>query len=1125
MKISLLRRLFVVRILSIIFSFVEVISATHAQSYEAVPIGFDAFALNNSGVIVGFSGTNNGYAVSFSSGAVVNLFASTSAQNLFYTGVSGSQSIAYGINDAGTIVGFGTINSSYIDNAFSCTNGVVSDLGTLGGQNSGAAAINNSGVIVGGAQPIQGNRHAFIYSNGVMTDLGTLGGATSEATAISDTGIVAGNSMISGNSLQEHAFNYSNGIMTDLGTLPGYTDTSIATGVNNSGTIVGRSASSLGVTHAFIYSNGVMADLGTLGGNSSVADGINNAGEVVGGASTAGGVEHAFIYRNGLMVDLNTLVNLSGVTLAEGIAINDSGEIVANDDNFNSYFLFTPPAQFIIFSSPIGQVYGAAPFALNGTATSGLPITYAIVNGPATITGNILTITGAGTVTIEASQSGNGTFNSASPVLRSFNVGMAMPVITWPAPAAIAAGTPLGSAQLDASANVPGTFSYNPAPGTILPFGSQLLTVTFTPTDTADYYAAYDSVPLTVAHGPTIFYVTNSTTGLIYGVTADGSVPTYAYGLSIPVGIALDAGGNLYVANEGTGSILKIPPGGGGGSSIFATGFLNSASVGLAFDGNGNLYVANYNDGEILKISPGGSSSTFASGLLGPSGLTFDHDGNLYVSDEGDNTIEKITPTGMISIVASGLSNPTGIAFDGNGNLYVANYAINTIDKIAPNGSISTFSSTGLDEPIGLAFDENGSLYVANFGNNTISKFAPGNSSPTTFATGLSGPAFLATTAYTPLPTFTLNPASQVVTTGRSVAFNVQTTGGPTPTYQWTFNGTPILGATDAIFLLSNITTANAGTYACFASNSTGSVTSASATLSVVSGAEPGYLDNISSRATIGTGSNILIAGFTVAGSGSIDLLLRGVGPALIPAPYSVAGAIPTTQMTLYDSNDLGPFPIVTNSGWSNTFTRGTSSVSVSPQAATLTLMNALGAFTNTWVINSADSALEVTPPAGGYTSQISGLGGATGIGLAEVYDADPYTPSTRLVNISSRAQVGVGNNILIGGFEIGGGTGETVLIRAVGPTLASAPYNVPGAIAQPVLTVYSGSTPLYSNTGWGSDSTIAGIFNTVGAFALNASSTDSALLITLPPGGYTAEVSGVNNTTGVALIEIYEVY
>jgi hypothetical protein len=181
---------------------------------------------------------------------------------------------------------------------------------------------------------------------------------------------------------------------------------------------------------------------------------------------------------------------------------------------------------------------------------------------------------------------------------------------------------------------------------------------------------------------------------------------------------------------------------------------------------------------------------------------------------------------------------------------------------------------------------------------------------------------------------------------------------------------------------------------------------------------------------------------------------------------------------------------------------------------------------------SSADSALLQTLPKGAYTAQVAGASGDTGIALAEVYDAaaaGSYTPaSARLVNISARVEVGTGGNILIAGFVIGGATAKTVLIRASGPALA--PFGVAGTLADPQLQLYQSgsggaSTLLAANVGWGAAPPIAAAAATVGAFSWGASATpDSALLLTLPPGAYTAQVSGAAGDSGVALVEVYEV-
>ena len=176
---------------------------------------------------------------------------------------------------------------------------------------------------------------------------------------------------------------------------------------------------------------------------------------------------------------------------------------------------------------------------------------------------------------------------------------------------------------------------------------------------------------------------------------------------------------------------------------------------------------------------------------------------------------------------------------------------------------------------------------------------------------------------------------------------------------------------------------------------------------------------------------------------------------------------------------------------------------------------------------SSHDSALLVSKPAGGYTAQVSGESGDTGVALVEVYDATPagaYVPSSpRLTNIAARVQVGTGGNILIAGFVIGGSTARTMLIRASGPALVQ--FAVDGRLPDPQLTLLSGSTILASNSAWGGAKAIADAGATVGAFGWPVpSSNDSALLITLPPGPYTAQVSGASGDTGVALVELYEV-
>ena len=118
---------------------------------------------------------------------------------------------------------------------------------------------------------------------------------------------------------------------------------------------------------------------------------------------------------------------------------------------------------------------------------------------------------------------------------------------------------------------------------------------------------------------------------------------------------------------------------------------------------------------------------------------------------------------------------------------------------------------------------------------------------------------------------------------------------------------------------------------------------------------------------------------------------------------------------------------------------------------------------------------------------------------------------------------MGTGGNILIAGFAIGGTTSRTVLVRASGPALV--PFGVSGTLPDPQLQLYSGSTVIESNSGWAGNSEISQSAAAVGAFGWSSpTSNDSAILVTLPPGAYTAQVSGASGDTGVALVEVYEV-
>ena len=265
-------------------------------------------------------------------------------------------------------------------------------------------------------------------------------------------------------------------------------------------------------------------------------------------------------------------------------------------------------------------------------------------------------------------------------------------------------------------------------------------------------------------------------------------------------------------------------------------------------------------------------------------------------------------------------------------------------------------------------------------------------------------------------------------------------------------------------------------------------------------------LTNLSSRVRTANAPDVAIAGFTIAGNASKLVLIRAAGPTL--GALGVSGSLSAPKLELFRGSSV----IETNTGWST----ATNSAAIAAAASSS------GAFA--FAAGSADSAILTTLAPGGYTAQISSGMGSAGVGLIEVYDLSAATAGQNLVNLSTRAFAGTGNETLISGMIIGGTLPKRVLIRAAGPALAA--FNLTGVLARPQLTLFSGNTPVFVNAGW-STSTDAAAISTAsaqtGAFAFAAGSADAAMIVTLAPGAYTAQVTGVGTTTGLALVEVYE--
>jgi hypothetical protein len=272
---------------------------------------------------------------------------------------------------------------------------------------------------------------------------------------------------------------------------------------------------------------------------------------------------------------------------------------------------------------------------------------------------------------------------------------------------------------------------------------------------------------------------------------------------------------------------------------------------------------------------------------------------------------------------------------------------------------------------------------------------------------------------------------------------------------------------------------------------------------------EVSRIANLSIRTAAGTGGSTLIVGFVIGGAdtaGTKPLLVRGIGPTL--GAFGVTGTLTDPKLELYSGSAV---KILENDNW------------LAGDSATFA---SVGAFP--LVTGSRDAALYNNGlTSGSYSAQISGVGTAPGIALAEIYDASlgsTFTRTTpRLVNVSARTQSGGGASVLIAGFVIAGPTPKTLIIRGIGPTLGA--FGVPGVLQDPKLELFdSQSVKVQENDNWGGTAALIGAFDSVGAFRLDPTSRDAALLATLPPGSYTAQVAGVGDTAGVALVEIYDV-
>lgn len=378
---------------------------------------------------------------------------------------------------------------------------------------------------------------------------------------------------------------------------------------------------------------------------------------------------------------------------------------------------------------------------------------------------------------------------------------------------------------------------------------------------------------------------------------------------------------------------------------------------------------------------------------------------------------------------------------------------------------------------------------------------------PTTTVSGL--PAFVArgtavhfTLTTRTAPVISTHPLSQAINGRSSVPLSVGLVEATGATYQWNKDGASIAGATSSTY-----NAPGPGFYTVTVTNAGGATTSNAAVLNATAPLGDSKLFALSCRARVGTGGDVLIPGVIIGGTGSRQVIVRAKGPSII----GVSGTLARPRLQLY--NAITGVRVAENIGWDTGGATNTAALRTAFTQAGL----------ETFADGSADCALLATVSAGSaYTAIVGGVDSTTGVGLVEVYEVG--AGSARMTALSCRAQVGTGGDILIPGIIISGSSPKQLIVRAKGPGIEG----VAGVLAQPTLSVYSGAgVKLAQNTGWSTSPDVAAISAATAAAGLipfTNGSGDCAIVLTLPPGGYTAQVSGLNDTTGVALIEVYEV-
>ena len=539
------------------------------------------------------------------------------------------------------------------------------------------------------------------------------------------------------------------------------------------------------------------------------------------------------------------------------------------------------------------------------------------------------------------------------------------------------------------------------------------------------------------------------------------------------------------------------------GGKVQATGIISENSAGLVAQGGGNaIPTASLisQDGGGLVNKSGGTVVSHDGGSVvsHDGGSVISNDGGSVISNDGGSVVSHdggslIGPDGS-TLVAQGGGN---LVAQGGGNVISTNGSTNGVSFETSSLKVATASSgytqtggetdlTGITiiGPVTLNGGVlSGTGIIAGDLVNNSGYISPGHSSGLIAVTGNFNQGANGTVIVEAA-------GAEATQFDQLQVGGISTLGGKLD-ISTVNNYVPLPGDPFAPLGYSSVS----GSFAAVSSNVQFSV-NATGLVTTLDPAKPnppaGQPLNIATRLQIQSGDNGLFAGFIITGplGSTKKVLIRGIGPSL--AQFGIAGTIPDPLLELHKPDGS----VVTNDNWKQASNAGDIPNGFAPS-------------------NDLESIIYTDLPPGNYSAILRGAHGETGVGLVEVYDF-ASSSNAKLANIATRGFVSTGDNVMIGGFIIGGAEPAKILVRAIAPSLAA--FGLQGTLQDTTLELHDSNGSVITNEGWRSTQESEIIATTIPP----TDDRESAILATLVPGNYTAVVRGKNNTTGIAVVEAY---